>query len=67
MKNDDVIRLIKEQIEGYRSELKVDEVGYVLQVADGIARLYGLDGKTARERALAIVGGFWRQRCKIVS
>ena len=43
MKNDDVIRLIKEQIEGYRSELKVDEVGYVLQVADGIARLYGLD------------------------
>ena len=43
MKNDDIIRLIKEQIEGYRSELKVDEVGYVLQVADGIARLYGLD------------------------
>ena len=43
MKNDDIIRLIKEQIEGYRSELKVDEVGYVLQVGDGIARLYGLD------------------------
>jgi F-type H+-transporting ATPase subunit alpha len=43
MKNEDIIRLIKERIEGYRSELKVDEVGYVLQVADGIARLYGLD------------------------
>ena len=43
MKNEDVIRLIKEKIEGYRSELKVDEVGYVLQVGDGIAQLYGLD------------------------
>jgi F-type H+-transporting ATPase subunit alpha len=43
MKNEDVIRLIKDRIEGYRSELKVDEVGYVLQVGDGIAQLYGLD------------------------
>jgi F-type H+-transporting ATPase subunit alpha len=43
MKNDDVIRLIKEQIQGYRAELRVDEVGYVLQIGDGIARVYGLD------------------------
>ena len=43
MKNEDVIRLIKERIEGYRTELKVAEVGYVLQVGDGIAQLYGLD------------------------
>jgi F-type H+-transporting ATPase subunit alpha len=43
MRSEDIIRLIKEQIEGYQSELKVDEVGYVLQVGDGIALLYGLD------------------------
>jgi F-type H+/Na+-transporting ATPase subunit alpha len=43
MKNEDIVRLIKERIEGYRAELKVDEVGYVLQVGDGIAQLYGLD------------------------
>jgi F-type H+-transporting ATPase subunit alpha len=43
MRSDDIIRLIKEQIQGYRAELKVDEVGYVLQIGDGIALVYGLD------------------------
>jgi F-type H+/Na+-transporting ATPase subunit alpha len=43
MRSDDVIRLIKEQIEGYQSTLRVEEVGYILQIGDGIARLYGLD------------------------
>ncbi|HTW90131.1 MAG TPA: F0F1 ATP synthase subunit alpha [bacterium] len=43
MRSEDIVRLIKEQIEGYRSELKVEEVGYVLQIGDGIALVYGLD------------------------
>jgi F-type H+-transporting ATPase subunit alpha len=43
MRSEDIVRLIKEQIEGYRSELKVEEVGYVLQIGDGIALVYGLE------------------------
>jgi len=43
MKTDEVVRLIREQLENYQSTLKVDEVGYVLQIGDGIARIFGLD------------------------
>jgi F-type H+-transporting ATPase subunit alpha len=43
MRSEEIVQLIKERIEGYRSELKVEEVGYVLQVGDGIALVYGLD------------------------
>jgi F-type H+/Na+-transporting ATPase subunit alpha len=43
MRSDEIVQLIKEKIEGYRSELNVEEVGYVLQVGDGIALVYGLD------------------------
>ena len=56
MRSDDVTQLIKEQIEGYRSALKVDEVGYVLQIGDGIAQLYGLEHALAGE-LLAFPGG----------
>jgi F-type H+-transporting ATPase subunit alpha len=43
VKTDEVVRLIREQLENYQSTLKVDEVGYVLQIGDGIARIFGLD------------------------
>jgi F-type H+-transporting ATPase subunit alpha len=58
MRSEDIIRLIKEQIEGYRSELKVEEVGYVLQVGDGIALLYGLDRALVGE-LLEFPGGIY--------
>ncbi|MCX6844835.1 MAG: F0F1 ATP synthase subunit alpha [candidate division WOR-3 bacterium] len=43
MKTDDVLRLIRSQLDDYKTTLKVDEVGYVLTIGDGIARIFGLD------------------------
>ncbi|NLZ39198.1 MAG: F0F1 ATP synthase subunit alpha [Firmicutes bacterium] len=39
---DEVSRIIKQQIESYSSELEFSEVGTVIQVGDGIARIHGL-------------------------
>jgi len=35
--------IIRKQIEQYNQEVKVVNIGIVLQVGDGIARIYGLD------------------------
>ncbi len=43
MKTDDILQLIQKQLEDYKATLKVDEVGYVLQIGDGIARVFGVD------------------------
>ncbi|MEO5511461.1 MAG: F0F1 ATP synthase subunit alpha [Longimicrobiales bacterium] len=37
------------EIEGYTDELKVEEVGAVLEVKDGVARIYGLTNAMASE------------------
>jgi F-type H+-transporting ATPase subunit alpha len=37
------------EIEGYSDELKVEEVGAVLEVKDGVARIYGLTNAMASE------------------
>ena len=39
---DEITSIIREQIEKYDQDVKVDNVGTVLQVGDGIARVYGL-------------------------
>lgn len=39
----------KEQIKGYSAKLDVSEVGTVIQVGDGIARVYGLDNAMSGE------------------
>ena len=46
---EEISSLIKQQIEGYQSELKVSEVGTVITVGDGIARAHGLDNAMAGE------------------
>jgi len=46
---DEISNIIREQIEGYDKEVKVNNVGTVLQVGDGIARVYGLDQVMAGE------------------
>jgi F-type H+-transporting ATPase subunit alpha len=43
IKADEITQLIREQIENYESKIAVDEVGTVISLGDGIARLYGLD------------------------
>jgi len=39
----EISKILKEQIADYGSEAKVSEVGRVLSIGDGIARVYGLD------------------------
>ena len=43
IKADEITKLIREQIENYESKIAVDEVGTVMSIGDGIARVYGLD------------------------
>nr|YP_009389130.1 ATPase alpha subunit [Euglena archaeoplastidiata]AKR17903.1 ATPase alpha subunit [Euglena archaeoplastidiata] len=45
----EVSRIIRQQIEKYNQELKIVNVGTVLQVGDGIARIYGLEKVMAGE------------------
>jgi|TARA_B110000971_G_scaffold112009_1_gene114818 F-type H+-transporting ATPase subunit alpha len=40
---DEISNIIRQQIENYDKKVKVNNVGTVLQVGDGIARVYGLD------------------------
>merc|ERR1712177_34293 len=40
---DEISSIIREQIEQYDQDVKVENIGTVLQVGDGIARVYGLD------------------------
>ena len=49
IKADEITKLIREQIENYESKIAVDEVGTVMSLGDGIARLYGLDKVMAGE------------------
>ena len=39
----DITSIIKKEIEGYEEKLKLENVGHVMQVGDGVARIYGLD------------------------
>jgi len=45
----EISSVIKQEIEQYRSEIEVSEVGKVLEVGDGIARIYGLGNAMASE------------------
>src|ERR1043166_3124913 len=38
----EVTAILREQLSGFKSESELEEVGTVLQVGDGIARIYGL-------------------------
>ena len=43
LKIDDISRIIKDQIKTYSNKTEQDEIGYVIQVGDGIAKVHGLD------------------------
>ena len=49
IKPSEVSEILKKQIEGFKSEVELEEVGTVLQVGDGIARIYGLNSVQANE------------------
>ena len=43
IKADEITAILKQQLAGYEKAIDVAEVGTVLSVGDGIARVYGLD------------------------
>lgn len=45
----EVSEILKQQLEGFKSEAELEEVGTVLQVGDGIARIYGLSNVESNE------------------
>lgn len=46
---EEISEIIKEQIKNYKNEVEVSNYGTVIQVGDGIARVYGLDNCMAGE------------------
>ena len=49
LRPEEVSLALKHELERYRTQVKLDSVGRVIQVGDGIARLYGLDDAMAGE------------------
>jgi F-type H+-transporting ATPase subunit alpha len=49
IKADEITSILREQIENYQQTVAVDEVGSVISVGDGIARVHGLDRCMAGE------------------
>jgi F-type H+/Na+-transporting ATPase subunit alpha len=49
IKADEITKIIREQIENYQQVMAVEEVGSVISVGDGIARIHGLDKVMAGE------------------
>ncbi|MGA7622597.1 MAG: F0F1 ATP synthase subunit alpha [Candidatus Acidiferrales bacterium] len=49
IKADEITKILREQIENYQQTLAVEEVGSVISVGDGIARIHGLDNCMAGE------------------
>jgi F-type H+-transporting ATPase subunit alpha len=49
IRTDEISSIIRQQIESFDVDLRIDEVGTVLEVGDGIARVYGLEKAMASE------------------
>ena len=49
LKTDQITKVIQDQIKNYGVKTRQDEIGYVIQVGDGIAKVHGLDRCRANE------------------
>jgi len=58
IKAEEISAIIKEKIKGFDKQADVKETGSVIQVGDGIAKVYGLDGAMAGEM-LEFPGGLY--------
>jgi F-type H+-transporting ATPase subunit alpha len=58
LRPEEISSIIKQQIERYESALEVVDVGTVIQVGDGIARIYGLE-KAMSGELLEFPGGIY--------
>ena len=43
LRPDEIANILKAEIERYEVQTDVEEVGTIIQIGDGIARIYGLD------------------------
>ncbi len=58
IKAEEISSIIKEKIKGFDQQVDVSQTGSVIQVGDGIAKVYGLDGAMAGEM-LEFPGGLY--------
>ena len=58
IKAEEISSIIKEKIKGFQQQVDVSQTGSVIQVGDGIAKIYGLDGAMAGEM-LEFPGGLY--------
>src|SRR5512147_1368705 len=58
IKAEEISSIIKEKIKGFDKQVDVKETGSVIQVGDGIAKVYGLEGAMAGE-LLEFPGGLY--------
>src|SRR5690348_17331632 len=58
IKSEEISSIIKEKIKGFDQRVDVNETGSVIQVGDGIAKIYGLEGAMAGEM-LEFRGGLY--------
>lgn len=49
MRPEEITSIIKQQIENYQVDLNVDDIGTIIEVGDGIARIHGLEKAMAGE------------------
>src|ERR1700680_1442015 len=49
IRGDEISKILREQIENYQQTMSVEEVGAVISVGDGVARIHGLDKVMADE------------------
>jgi len=49
IRSDEITSVLEKELDKFEAELDVEEVGTVLEVGDGIARIYGLSGAMAGE------------------
>jgi F-type H+-transporting ATPase subunit alpha len=49
VKPDEISAILRQQLSGFKTETELEEVGTVLQVGDGIARIYGLNNARSGE------------------
>ena len=65
LRPEEISSVIKDQIKRYASDLEVSDVGTVIQVADGIARVHGLEKAMQGEllefpwRKIMLVQYYW--------
>src|SRR5436190_23633902 len=57
IRHEEITAVLKHELESYKKDLQMVNVGTVTEVGDGIARIYGLDGAMAGELLEFETGG----------